>query len=346
MKRILLVNTKVPFIYGGAEVLEERLFNAIKEAGYEVDRISIPFRWFPPGYIPKMMFLARLMELQEFTYPVDLVIAMKFPSYYVRHPKKVVWFFHHHRSLYDLWDTEFCDVEHNEEGEALRRMLIDADNRVLREAKKIFALSKTVAKRLKKFNKIDAEVLYCPVDGKFYCEDYMEYILFPSRLSAIKRQHLAVEAMRFVKSPLKLILVGMPDTEDYKKRIEQLIRKYKLEEKVKIFGYVRKDELLRLYANCLAVLFPTYNEDYGFITLEAMYSRKPVITCKDSGGPTEFVEDQITGIITEPDAKSLAEALDFLYKEKNKAIQMGKNGYEKVLSLNLSWENVVERLIL
>lgn len=346
--RILIVNTKVPFIYGGAEILEDNLCTVLKKGGYEVDRVDIPFRWFPPEYIPKMMFSARLMEVQQFSYSVDLVIAMKFPSYYVRHPNKVIWFLHHHRSFYDLWDTEFCDIPHDAEGEALRNIAIEADNRVLSEAKKIFAQSKTVADRLKRFNKIDAEILYCPIEGKerFYCEDYKEFILFPSRLSAIKRQHLAVEAMRFVKSPLKLILVGKADTLDYEKKIKDFIKKYRLENKVELIGYVERDNLLKLYANCLAVLFPTYNEDYGFVTLEGMYSRKPIITCKDSGGPIEFVEDKITGVIAEPDPKDLAEAMDLLYKEKDKAMSMGKSGYEKVTSLDLSWENVIERIVL
>ena len=39
----------------------------------------------------------------------------------------------------------------------------------------------------------------------------------------------------------------------------------------------------------LGVIFPPLDEDYGYVTLEAMLAAKPVITCTDSGGPLEFV---------------------------------------------------------
>ena len=49
--------------------------------------------------------------------------------------------------------------------------------------------------------------------------------------------------------------------------------------------YISDEEKLRLYANCLGVIYPPLDEDYGYITLEAMLAQKPVVTTRDAGGP-------------------------------------------------------------
>ncbi len=50
--------------------------------------------------------------------------------------------------------------------------------------------------------------------------------------------------------------------------------------------------------------FPPLQEDYGFVTVEAFASRKAVVTCPDSGGPAELVDDGESGFVCEPDAGS------------------------------------------
>ena len=69
---------------------------------------------------------------------------------------------------------------------------------------------------------------------------------------------------------------------------------------------------MRLLARCLGVVFTPYDEDYGYVTLESFLASKPVITCTDSGGPVELVEDGVSGWVTEPDPRSVAEAIDRL----------------------------------
>jgi glycosyltransferase involved in cell wall biosynthesis len=52
-------------------------------------------------------------------------------------------------------------------------------------------------------------------------------------------------------------------------------------------------------------VFPPLQEDYGFVTVEAFASRKAVITCRDSGGPAELVQDGVSGFVCEPTPASL-----------------------------------------
>uniref|UniRef100_A0A7C2NY05 Glycosyltransferase n=1 Tax=candidate division WOR-3 bacterium TaxID=2052148 RepID=A0A7C2NY05_UNCW3 len=344
--RILIFNTRVPFVRGGAETLEKGLMIALKNYGHESDIIRIMENHGASYYyLLKMIMQVRLMEIEDYPINIDRVIALKFPSYYVKHHNKVVWFLHHYRQFYDLWNTEFGPPI-NDETLAIREIIIKSDTEALKKSKKVFAISKTVAERLKKYNNIDAEVLYPPVeDGKnFYCESYEDYIFFPSRLSPIKRHELAIKAMRFVKAPVRLIIAGGVEDESYLERLKSLILKYNLQNKVEILQNLSKRQILELYSRALAVVFPSFQEDYGYITIEAMYSKKAVVTCNDSGGPIEFVENNVNGFIVEPKEKAIAEAICQLYVNKNKAIKMGERGYEKILSLDINWGKVVDKL--
>ena len=99
-----------------------------------------------------------------------------------------------------------------------------------------------------------------------------------------------------------------------------------------------------MYAHALGVVFVPRDEDLGYITLEAMYAAKPVITCTDSGGPLEFVLPGQTGWVTEPTPEALAEAIEALWANKARSAAMGQAGRERVQSLGLSWDRVVETL--
>ena len=68
-------------------------------------------------------------------------------------------------------------------------------------------------------------------------------------------------------------------------------------------------QLIALYAGALAVVFPPFDEDYGYVTLEAFLARKPVITTTDAGGPLEFVEDGVTGLVCAPTPEALGAAI-------------------------------------
>ena len=110
-------------------------------------------------------------------------------------------------------------------------------------------------------------------------------------------------------------------------------------------GFVSEDEMIELYAGALGVCYLPFDEDYGYVTLEGMLSAKPVVVPSDGGGATEFVEHGREGFVTEPEPRAVAECLDALYTDRETARRMGERGREKLLSLNLSWRNVVEKII-
>jgi glycosyltransferase involved in cell wall biosynthesis len=70
-----------------------------------------------------------------------------------------------------------------------------------------------------------------------------------------------------------------------------------------------------------------------------------VIVHTDSGGPLEFVIDGENGFICEPDAKTIAERMDLLYKDKIMAQKLGESGFESLKLKNMNWDYVIDKLL-
>jgi glycosyltransferase involved in cell wall biosynthesis len=342
---ILICTTQVPFTTGGAESHVDGLRRALIQAGYNAEVVALPFKWYPPSEIMRSALAWRLLDLSEANgKPVDLVIGMKFPAYLVAHERKVLWIMHQYRAAYNLWGTPFDDLSTYPDGAQVREWIRNADNRLIPQAKKVFANSKTVAERLRSYNRIESEPLYHPPPRaeSLRSGDQGDYIFYPSRLEPQKRQELLIEAARFLKTPLKIIFAG--GTRDAK-RYESLIRKHDVGDRVCLRGFVEESEIIELYANALGICYLPFDEDYGYVTLEGMLSSKPVVVAGDGGGAMEFIEHGSEGLIVEPEPRAIAESLDSLYLDRTRARAMGERGKEKLSAMNLSWQHVVESLI-
>lgn len=345
--KIGIVTVQVPFITGGAEIHANSLKNELIARGYESDIITIPFKWYPPERILDTMYMARLVDVEEVNgIKINRIISMKFPAYYVQHSNKVAWILHQHRQAYELYDTPYGDLHQSEMGHKVTLEIRRWDNILLREFRSLFTNSKNVAMRLKKYNQIDAEPLYHPPSRyeHFYCKEFGDFILYPGRFDSIKRQHLIVEAIAKTQYPVNLVLIG-PHDSHYGRTIFEMVDKLGLNNRVHILGIIDESEKIELYAKCLAVYNGVYEEDYGYVTLEGFFAKKPVITHYDSGGPLEFVVDNYNGFIVQPDSQEIAIKLDSFFKDKKLAKQMGEAGYHTILEKNISWDYVIERLL-
>ncbi len=343
--KVVLTTVQVPFVRGGAEFLADNLKNAMNEYGHQAEIVSMPFIDSPLYRIEDHIIAARLMD-QEWSWggKADLCVGLKFPAYYMPHPNKVDWVLHQHRAAYDLFDTDFSTIKNNEEGLKVRRQIMNADNAYLPEAKRIYTIAQNVSNRMQKFNHIHSEALYhpCPDMDKFYCDGYEDYILMPSRINITKRQFLALDALKHSHGNFKIYFVGRPDNEFMKEEFDKKVAESGLQDRVKCFDYVSQEEKFELYAKAKAVLFIPYDEDYGYITLEAMAASKPVITAKDSGGPLEFVTEN-TGVVVDPTPEAIAKAMDSFF-DSDIAEKYGIGGKKHLEEMNITWENVVKEL--
>jgi glycosyltransferase involved in cell wall biosynthesis len=344
--KIAILNVQVPFIRGGAEIQAELLQDELIKRGYEADIIKLPFKWYPPETIMDCIMISRMVDIREVNgQKIDLVIALKFPAYYVKHENKVLWICHQHRQAYELWGTEYGDLQNMKFGEKVREMIQDCDNKFIPEAKIVFTNARTTSDRLLRFNKINASPLYPPPKDfeKFRAGEFGDFIFYPSRIDAIKRQILLVSALKYCKTPVRVVLAGKGEKFVIDKLNSIAIRD-NTKDKIEMKGFISEDEKIDLYSKSLGVYFGPYQEDYGYVTLEAFFSRKPVITHPDSGGPLEFVDSE-NGFVVEPTPQSIAKAMDYLYTNREYAKKLGENGFELMNKLEINWDHVIERLV-
>ncbi|MDA0182390.1 glycosyltransferase family 4 protein [Solirubrobacter phytolaccae] len=164
-----------------------------------------------------------------------------------------------------------------------------------------------------------------------------KYLFTASRLDNAKRVGLIVEAMAHVKRDVELRIAGGGPLD------EHLRAQAADDPRITFCGRVSDAALVDLYAGAKAVVFVPYFEDYGYITLEAMLSGKPVITCTDSGGTTELVRDGVTGLVVEPSAEALGAAIDSLWGDRRAIKRMGAAGLEA--GQRVSWDAVLKDLL-
>jgi glycosyltransferase involved in cell wall biosynthesis len=345
--RILISTVQIPFIRGGAEHLAEGLRDALIAEGHQAEIVAVPFRWSPPEKIVDHILACRLLDTtQSAGINVDRVIGLKFPAYFLPHPNKVLWILHQHRPAYELWNHSLGDLVRAPNGLQVRDIIREADQVLLSEAKAVYTISANVSRRLRKFCKTESTPLYHPPPGAdhFYTAKAQDYLFFPSRQGPLKRQELVLLALMRTANPVKVVFAGEPDHPPYAEQLQHLARTLGIQRRVKWLGRITDEQKREHYARSLGVIFPPIDEDYGYVTLEAMLSSKAVITCQDSGGPLEFVAHDETGLVAEPTPDSLAAAMDTLWKDRDKARHLGVKGKERYDGMNISWHEVLRRL--
>jgi len=335
---VLVCNAQVPFRSGGAERHASGLVREIRAEGHEAELVQVPFKWYPRRQILLSALAWRMLDVTEADgKKVDLVIPMKFPSYLIRHPNKVVWLIHQFRQAYDRFGTPDSDFDAGPEDTRWRELIAEADATGLGEARKVFTNAKNTAARLARFNGIDGEALYHPppLAGRYRAGALGDYGLVVGRLDRWKRVDLAIEASA-KKFPLVVAGSG-PDEE----RLRSVAARTGAI--VDFRGEVTDEELLELYAGAGVVLFTPADEDYGYVALEAFLSRRPVVTCSDSGGSLEFVRDRATGRVVVPEPGAIGEAAAELLADRAKARSFGEGGFEAVRGI--TWKGAVRALL-
>jgi glycosyltransferase involved in cell wall biosynthesis len=332
------------FVRGGHLVIAEETAAALRRAGHRAEVLVTPQNRF--GRQLSAYLATWLTDVGETAdgFPVDQVISFRFPSYAVRHPKHVCWLNHRMREYYDLWERFVRGLGRKGRlKEGVRRRLFHAiDHRLLtRNVTRLVAQSRTIQARLQRFGGIGSELLYPPPPERAYrTDEYGDEVFAVSRLTPLKRLDLLVEAAALVKSrSLRVTIAGEGEDEG---RLRARIAELGLGQRVTLLGPIDDQALVERYARCRAVYFGPVNEDYGFVTLEAFRSGKAVLTCLDSGGPTELVEDGRTGYVVEPTPQALADRLDALATDRSVAERMGEAARET--ASRHTWDRAVDLL--
>ena len=330
-------------VEGGHMVIARSLVQALREAGHHADIVVTPQNRF--GRQASSYIATWLTDLGTANgEPIDQVVSLRYPSYAVRHPKHVCWLNHTMREYYDLWDRFSATLSIRARvKERIRKQIIQAADRYLltRNVTRLFVQSKTIQDRLRIWPELKSTVLYPPPPQRDYrCDEYGDYIFMVSRLTPLKRADLLLQALATPDGAgIRAVIAG--DGEE-RERLSLLIDRLGLRHRASLVGPLPQDILLDHLARCRAVCFPPFQEDYGFVTAEAFASGKPVVTCRDSGGPAELVRDGLQGLVCDPTAPALAAALRRLMKSQTLAQTMGAEARRS--AAQLSWADVVRQL--
>jgi glycosyltransferase involved in cell wall biosynthesis len=343
--RVLVVTSGALFVRGGHLVIAEETRAALRRAGHEAEVLITPQNRFGRQLSAYLATWMTDVGLTADGRPVDRVVSFRFPSYAVRHPSHVCWLNHRMREYYDLWERFVRGLGRKGRlKEGVRRRMFHALDRHLltRNVTRLLAQSRTIQARLQRFGGIPSEVLYPPPPERPYRNDgYGDYVFAVSRLHPLKRLDLLVEAAARVRDrSLRFKIAGEGEEEG---RLRDRIRELGLEGRVELLGAVSDTELVDHYARCRAVFFAPWNEDYGFVTLEAFRSGKAVLTASDSGGPAELVRDGQNGFVCAATPEAVAERLDALAADRALAERLGQQALADARPH--TWERAVAELL-
>ncbi len=345
MKRVAVVTSTPLFVEGGHLVIARALVQALRDEGHEAELVLTPQNRFGRQGAAYLATWLTDVGTGVDGRAVDQVISTRFPSYAIRHHNHVCWLNHTMREYYDRWDAFSATLSWKGRiKESARRGVIHTADRWLltRNGTRVVAQSASVQSRLRRWGRIESDVLHPPPPQRDYrCDGYGDYIFAVSRLTPLKRLSLLIDALANPEAAgIKCVIAG--DGED-RQKLEAAIAARNLSSRVSLIGRIDDEQMLDHLARCRAVCFPPLDEDYGFVTVEAFASRKPVVTCTDSGGPAELVTNDVSGKVCAPRPETLAVALRELMEDPAAAERMGRAGLEKVSAM--TWSNVVKRLL-
>lgn len=346
MSRIAVVTSHPPFAEGGHLVIARALTGQLQAAGHEAELILTPQNRFGRQASAYLATWLSDVGLGHDGRPIDQVVSFRFPSYAIRHPVHVCWLNHRMREYYDQWPRFSRPLSARARlKERLRRRIIHAADHYLltKNVTRLYAQSKTIQARLQRWGRIPSDVVYPPPPPRPYrCEAYGDFVFVASRLTPLKRVDLIIDALGLPEAQRVRTVVAGDGPELTSLRARAVERG--LGDRVTFAGAIGEAALIDHLARCRAVCVPALAEDYGLVTLEAFASGKAVVTCVDSGGPTELVRSGETGLVAAPDARALAVALRTLVEDRGLAERMGAAA--RLDGARITWEAALSRLIL
>jgi len=174
---------------------------------------------------------------------------------------------------------------------------------------KYIANSETVARRLKKYYRMDSTVVFPPVDVKSFRvnEGHSDYFLIVSTLTPYKRIDLAVQL--FNKIGRRLVIIGDGPHRSYLEAIAA--------DNIDFLGFKSDEEVREYMQNCRAFLFPG-EDDFGITPVEAMACGKPVLAFGRGGALETVVAGRTGEFFYEPTVESMEDGLArLMYNERS-----------------------------
>ena len=170
--------------------------------------------------------------------------------------------------------------------------------------------------------------------------DEKDYVLFASgRIMESKGAHLMLEALVKIQYKGRVLVIGnRSHSPDYARKLEELSKPLD----VRFIDIIKDKSLLMAYLkNAKLFVFPSYHEGMSNMLLEAASVQIPII-CSDIPGNKQVFDDSETFFFESGSADDLAKQMNFVFKEKTKAMEIANRAYMK-LKTEYNWEKLSQQ---
>ncbi len=143
-------------------------------------------------------------------------------------------------------------------------------------------------------------------------EKEKKIILYVGRITYGKGIDLLLNAIKYVENDYELRIVGEGKKEEIKE-FKKMATELKILDKIVFCGYKSGNSLVEEYVNAAVFVFPTRDDCFGLVLLEAMCSLVPIVTSKYADGAYDIIEDNKNGLIVDPyNSREMARAIDYI----------------------------------
>jgi glycosyltransferase involved in cell wall biosynthesis len=336
----------IPFKRSSVDELGHELVRELGRRGHEAEPVQLAFNTSPGARLLEQMTAARLTHITN----TDRVIALSFPSYHVAHDNKVLWLQSQRPEVYELWRGPLQPTPGTADEVGVRAAVIAADDRLFRTSAGVYAGSEATRVRLRRFSGILSELLLAPpiAPGDAHSPSKRsadEYVAALGTIGPIGRQSLLIEAMQRVRSPIRLVIAGPPESDRDGERLTELVTRLGLAGRVTVIGESLEaaDRQELLAGATAAAIVSLHDHDATRAALETMSTGRPVIGCADTAAAS-LVDDGESGFVCDPAPEELARSIDQAAADPPRVAQLAAAGKTRLETLELSWDRVVETL--
>ena len=176
-------------------------------------------------------------------------------------------------------------------------------------------------------------------------------IFYVARIEkGIKQPHVLVEVFNKIADDFpdwNVEIWGLRKFPDYDKEITDLIKKYGLNDRIKLMGY--SDNVLEVYRNSDINAFVSASEGFGLTLADAMAMKIPAVGFRSAPAVNELIIDGQNGFLAD-DIDDFAKKLKTLMLDKELRIKMGIRAREDIKRFSSDsvidkWEELLNSVV-
>ncbi len=249
------------------------------------------------------------------------------------------------------WNSERFEQLNNNFIDRLFRFFLDLYEKKFIKKQNIVTVLDNINKlALKKYFNINSDIVRSGVDNHYFTPDSNLYnkkqnsnikILMTGILAPHRRFEDAILAINILKKEkinISLNIIGdYKNSTSYKKYLDEIIEKNKLQKNVNFLGSVNEDKLLKNYREHDIFIFPNHMQTWGLVVFEAMACGLPTLVSKTTGA-SEVLTDKINSLLVNPkNPQEIAEKINELIHDNELYIKIQRNGLDFIKD-NISWD--------